>query len=235
MALTGHFFLDQLFVFDLLASVVGRFMSNELISRIRKMADEVTAREGCTVYDLEFTGGGGRVLRLYIDKMDGQNVSIDDCANVSRGLNLLLDVEDVIPGGRYDLEVSSPGVERVLRERWHYERAVGQKINLKSFAPLIDFNPDRAELAKARTLTGALRVVEERGIRVAPGDASPASLDRASGTQEAAQEAVESAGDVYIPFEAITRAHTVFDFGSPPGGKGSSGKKPGGKKGSARK
>lgn len=182
-------------------------MSNELITRIRKMADEVTAREGCTVYDLEFTGGGnGRVLRLYIEKADGQNVSIDDCANVSRGLNLMLDVDDVIPGGSYDLEVSSPGVERVLRERRHYERAVGQKINLKSFAPLIDFNPERADLARARTLTGSLKAVEDNGIRVE-------SEGTGAGTQ-----------DAYVPFETITKAHTVFEFGSP-GGKKSKGKK----------
>lgn len=183
-------------------------MQNELISRIRKMAEEVTAREGCTVYDLEFTGGGnGRILRLYIDKADGQSVSIDDCANVSRGLNLMLDVDDVIPGGRYDLEVSSPGVERVLREPWHFEKAIGKTINLKSFAPLIDFNPERAELAKARTLQGELKTIDERGVRVAAGES-----------------------DVFVPFESITKAHLVFEFGSQNGkAQNQGGKKPKGK------
>ena len=54
------------------------------------------------LYDLEFHDGPARSLRVYIDKAPG-GVSIDDCANVSRGLNLRLDVEDVIPGGHYDL------------------------------------------------------------------------------------------------------------------------------------
>lgn len=204
-------------------------MQSELIDRIRKMADEVTAREGCAVYDLEFTGGGnGRILRLFIDKASGENVSIDDCANVSRGLNLMLDVDDVIPGGRYDLEVSSPGVERVLRERWHYERAVGKTIALKSFAPLADFNPERAELVKARTLTGMLASVEGEGIRVAPHgvtkDAAKSAMKDLA--DEPAVDSTEKTKQVYVPFETITKAHTVFEFTTP----GKDGKKQKGKK-----
>lgn len=181
--------------------------SANVLDRIRKMAEEVSAREGCTVYDIEFGGGGsaGRVLRIYLDKTDGNNVSIEDCANVSRGLNLMLDGaaevgDDVVPGGEYSLEVSSPGIERVLRERWHYERAQGQKISLKTFAPLIDFNPERSDLSKARTLVGELSAVEDGGIRV---------------------QAAGDLGAVFIPFETITKAHTVFEFGE----KGLPGKK----------
>jgi ribosome maturation factor RimP len=108
----------------------------EFIDKIRDLAAEVTAREGCLLYDLEFTGGPhGRVLRVYIDR-DAGTVSIDDCANVSRGLNLLLDVEDLIPGGRYELEVSSPGLERRLSKDWHFARAVGQPVRLKTAQPV---------------------------------------------------------------------------------------------------
>lgn len=109
-------------------------MQSEVIERVRALAQEVSEREGCRLYDLEFIGGqNGRTLRVYIDR--DPSVSLDDCANVSRGLNEKLDVEDVIPGGRYDLEVSSPGLERRLSERWHFEKAVGQAVRVRTAAP----------------------------------------------------------------------------------------------------
>ncbi len=183
-------------------------MQGEVIDRIRRMADEVATREGCAIYDLEFVGSGGsRILRIYIDKAGGGQVSIEDCANVSRGMNLMLDVDDVIPGGQYSLEVSSPGVERVLRVPWHFEKAIGQTISLKTFAPLIDFNPERSELAKARTLLGKLDAMDEKGVKVVG----------------------EAMGDpVFVPFESITKAHTVFEYtpkGPPKGGGGKKTKK----------
>jgi ribosome maturation factor RimP len=100
------------------------------LEQIRRFAEEVATREGCLLYDLEFREGPGRSLRVFIDKEPG-GVSIDDCANVSRGLNLRLDVEDVIPGGAYDLEVSSPGLDRKLTQVWHFQKAVGRTVQLK--------------------------------------------------------------------------------------------------------
>lgn len=95
--------------------------------KIQKIASEVSLREGCELYDLEMSGSGiGRVLRVYIDKDSG--VGIEDCSNVSKGMNLLLDVEDVIPGGMYNLEVSSPGLDRHLKTKMHFEKAVGKKV-----------------------------------------------------------------------------------------------------------
>ncbi len=97
------------------------------LEKLEKIANEVTAREGCELYDIEMTGAGkGRILRVYIDKAEG--VGIEDCSNVSKGLNLLLDVEDLIPGGMYNLEVSSPGLDRHLKTLKHFEKVVGQKI-----------------------------------------------------------------------------------------------------------
>ena len=100
------------------------------LEQIRRFAEDVASREGCLLYDLEFRDGPGRTLCVFIDKSPG-GVSIDDCANVSRGLNLRLDVEDVIPGGAYDLEVSSPGLDRKLTQAWHYPVAVGKTVRLK--------------------------------------------------------------------------------------------------------
>jgi ribosome maturation factor RimP len=109
------------------ASVLS--LSEAQLDQIRKLADEVALREGCRLYDIEF-GGGARTLRIYIER-EPNGVSIEDCANVSRGLNLLLDVEDPIPGGQYELEVSSPGMERKLTQLWHFERAVGKTVHLR--------------------------------------------------------------------------------------------------------
>lgn len=102
-------------------------LSPSQLEQIRRFAEEVAVREGCRLYDLEFRD---RTLRVFIDREAG-GVSVDDCANVSRGLNLRLDVEDAIPGGRYDLEVSSPGLERKLTQPWHFQGAVGQTVQLR--------------------------------------------------------------------------------------------------------
>ncbi len=105
-------------------------LTESQMERIRSFAEEVAAREGCLLYDLEFREGPGRTLRVFIDKEPG-GVSIDDCVNVSRGLNLRLDVEDAMPGGAYDLEVSSPGLDRKLTQLWHYEKATGKTVQIK--------------------------------------------------------------------------------------------------------
>lgn len=99
------------------------------LEQIRSYAEEVASREGVLLYDLEFRDGPGRVLRVFIDRESG-GVSIEDCANVSRGLNLRLDVEDILQGA-YDLEVSSPGLDRKLTQLWHFQKAVGQFVQLK--------------------------------------------------------------------------------------------------------
>lgn len=97
------------------------------LEKVEQLAEEVARREGCYVYDLEHTGSGrGRILRVYIDKDDG--VGIEDCSNVSKGLNLMLDVENVVPGDMYNLEVSTPGLDRQLKKKWHFEKAVGKKV-----------------------------------------------------------------------------------------------------------
>jgi ribosome maturation factor RimP len=111
-------------------------MNSDSIEKIKKLAQEVSDREGCVLYDIEFVGAGRhRTLRVLIDAKGGP-VSIQQCADVSKGLSLMLDVEDAVPGGAYDLEVSSPGVERNLREPWHYTQAVGKTVSLHLHEPV---------------------------------------------------------------------------------------------------
>lgn len=109
--------------------------SQDWLKKIEKIAGEVCQREGCLLYDLEFTGlGKGRTLRIYVDKEGG--VGIEECSNVSKGLNEFLDESDLIPGGEYSLEVSTPGVDRILTKPWHFEKAIGKRISVRSRLPM---------------------------------------------------------------------------------------------------
>lgn len=130
-------------------------LSNETLSRIEKLASDVAVREGCELYDIEFIGSGrGRVLRVYIDKADG--VGVEDCSNVSKGLNLLLDVEDPIPGGQYNLEVSSPGLDRVLSKPHHFAKAVGKKVSFKLSKSLSELGFPEAKPANAKNIDATI-------------------------------------------------------------------------------
>ncbi len=170
-------------------------MKDSFIDKIRALAEEVALREGCRVYDVEFSGGGGnRVLRVYIDNDKEAGVSIDDCSNVSKGLNLILDVEDVIPGGKYHLEVSSPGLERALKHTWHFSKVLGKQVLVKSFAPMLDFNSELPQLGKAKQVKGYLLSQTDGGIKLN----------------------VELAGkpaEVYVPYVEIAKANVVFEYG----------------------
>lgn len=102
--------------------------------RLEDIAKQVCKREKCFLYDIQFIPGShgkGKVLRVFIDRED-ENIGIDDCVNVSRGLSLLLDVEDLVPGEGYKLEVSSPGVDRPLRQLWHFKKVLGSEIVLRT-------------------------------------------------------------------------------------------------------
>ena len=90
---------------------------------------------GFQLYDIEFSG---RILRVTIDKPDG--VGINDCADVSRLLNPLLDVEELVPGGKYELEVSSPGLDRALRRPEHFQSVMGKRIHVTTLRSLGDWN-----------------------------------------------------------------------------------------------
>jgi ribosome maturation factor RimP len=87
---------------------------------------------GYELVGVEFDGHQ-RVLRVYIDRPEGINV--DDCSAVSYQLSGLLDVEDPIPG-RYQLEVSSPGMDRPLFKLEHFDRFRGEMARIQLSRPL---------------------------------------------------------------------------------------------------
>ena len=82
------------------------------LERIRDAAERAARTAGVEVVDIEWKIGKQRFLRVYIDKPGG--ISHRDCQAVSEQLGVLLDVEDLVPGPRYVLEVSSPGLDRKL-------------------------------------------------------------------------------------------------------------------------
>ncbi len=100
-------------------------MSEATVARIRDIAERVTASEGLELVDVELLGQGkGRLLRITIDKTGG--VGHADCELVSQQVGTILDVEDVVPGGSYRLEVSSPGLERRLKGARDFQRSLGK-------------------------------------------------------------------------------------------------------------
>ncbi len=106
-----------------------------VIEKIREIAERVGADTGLEIVDVQFLGGGGaRLLRIFIDKPEG--ITHDDCERISQHVGTVLDVEDVIPGGRYTLEVSSPGLERKLSRPREFERFVGRKVKVVLSQPV---------------------------------------------------------------------------------------------------
>jgi len=99
-----------------------------------------------TAMDFEFVGleylnqGNGSVLRIYIDQEQG--ITVDDCADVSRQVSAVLDVEDPI-SGEYTLEVSSPGMDRPLFTKEHYIQFIGHEIKLSLIHPTEETNRKR--------------------------------------------------------------------------------------------
>lgn len=95
---------------------------SEVLRRFEKLVENVLAEDVFELVDLEVSGGG-RVLRVFVDKPGG--VSLADCARLSERLSERLDIEDFIPY-RYTLEVSSPGLDRPLKRESDYERFQGR-------------------------------------------------------------------------------------------------------------
>ncbi len=107
----------------------------DVTEKVREIAERVAASEGLEIVEVQMLGGGGaRVLRIFIDKPEG--VTHADCEMISQNVGTILDVEDVIPGAHYTLEVSSPGVERKLTKPRDFERFVGQKVKVALREPL---------------------------------------------------------------------------------------------------
>ena len=122
-----------------------------------KIADKVLSIINPSIKDLGYEllgieyvpSGKHSILSLYIDSEDG--IGVDDCEIVSRQVSAIMDVEDPITG-QYNLEVSSPGIERPLFVVAHYMRFLGHDVRLRTFRPI----------EGRRNFTGAIGSVSEK-------------------------------------------------------------------------
>lgn len=161
----------------------------EWFEKVEKICQDIASREGCYLYDADFSGiGAGRTLRVFIDKDNG--VGVEDCTNVSRGLDEALDQDELIPGGPYNLEVSTPGIDRILKKAWHFEKVVGKKIWVKTGVAFETLGVQEPTLKKAKQVEAVLKEFKNDTI----------VLENKKGD------------DVSLPLEKIEKAKVVFEM-----------------------
>jgi len=172
--------------------------------RVDDLTVEVRARLtelGYELADLQLKGAGSRSrLQVRIDRPDAtrdDGITVDECAAVSRALETWLDASGTL-GERYVLEVSSPGIERPLRWREHWERFVGQPVRVRlveggRFQAVIEgMEPGGEAVVLRLTDSGEQRTVPLAGIRdaalVVDWDAVEREANRRSERKDAAKE-----------------------------------------------
>ena len=162
----------------------GSAQSSPVINRVLALINPIVSDLGLDLYDIEYSGG---ILRVVVDTQPGgpEGVSLDNIALITRLVSREFDHSDPIPG-RYTLEVSSPGLERTLREPRHFQREVGKTVAVRLESPL---NGERR-------VQGDLIAATDEGITVRVAD--------------------KEMTEVNIPFSIIDRAKTVFNWGPAP-------------------
>jgi len=131
------------------------------LEKIREAAERVARSEGLEVVDVEWKIGKQRFLRVYIDRVPDQTgssasgesaspypkISHADCERVSKQLSVILDVEELVPGPGYTLEVSSPGMDRGLKKVSDYVRFTGRAAKIWTEEPVQDLKFFEGRLA----------------------------------------------------------------------------------------
>jgi ribosome maturation factor RimP len=151
--------------------------------KFRIIAERILESFGMELVDIEYKREGRQmVLRIFIDKAGG--VTLDNCADISRELSAVLDVEDIVPVN-YNLEVSSPGLNRPLKKDSDYKRYIGRLVKIKTFEPLAD-----AAGNKRKTFLGELTGFSDGIISVNLKEGQKAE----------------------IPLEKVAKANLEFEF-----------------------
>ena len=102
--------------------------------KVEKLIKSEVEKLGYELYDVQYAKEGrDYYLRIFIDKENG--IDINDCEKVSDSINPILDTVDYIKE-MYYLEVSSPGIERILRKEKHFEKVIGKEVEVKLFKPI---------------------------------------------------------------------------------------------------
>lgn len=126
----------------------------EVIRQVEQLVEPILAEEKLELFDIEFgQEPAGWFLRVFIDSEQG--VDIETCAQVNEVLRKKLDRLKIIRGD-YTLEVSSPGIERPLKNEKDYQKAIGSKIYIKTFAPL----------GNQKEFTGVLESIERNSVTI---------------------------------------------------------------------
>jgi ribosome maturation factor RimP len=142
------------------------------LEKIREAAERVARSEGLEVVDVEWKVGKQRFLRVYIDRLPPQGasettegeevanpyarVSHSDCERVSQQLSVILDVEELVPGPGYVLEISSPGMDRALKTSSDFQRFAGRLAKITTAEPI----------GEAKFLEGRLKGFMEGKVRM---------------------------------------------------------------------
>ena len=108
-------------------------MSENIIERVKELLQPLIEERGLKLVDVEYITAGKPVLRIYVYNPEG--TSIEDCEWISRRIGALLDVEDLIPVS-YILEVSSPGLDRKLKNKEEYEIFKGRDVKIITKEPI---------------------------------------------------------------------------------------------------
>ena len=168
------------------------------LDKIREAAERVARSEGLEVLNVEWKVGKQRFLRVYIDRLarreategggveeaaaQDPKISHADCQRVSQQLSVILDVEDLIPGPSYILEVSSPGLDRALRKPEEFERFRGRLAKISTHEPV----------GEAKFFEGRLAGVVDGKVRL--------------------QLKGKEGRTVELPLESIRKANLVVEF-----------------------
>jgi ribosome maturation factor RimP len=175
------------------------------LEKIRAAAERVASSEGLEVVDVEWKVGKQRLLRVYIDRLfsappasggiSGEpgageavvphpepRISHADCERVSQQLSVILDVEDLVEGPGYILEVSSPGLDRALKKPADFERFVGRMAKISTTEPIGD----------AKFFEGRLAGFADGKVRL--------------------ELKGRTARTIEVPLEAIRKANLVVEF-----------------------
>ena len=103
------------------------------IEHLHSMLEPGALALGLELLAVEMAGRDANILRVYIDSPEG--VTVDDCAAASHQFSAILDVEDPI-SGKFNLEVSSPGLDRPLARSSHFDEVVGEKVKIRTRWPI---------------------------------------------------------------------------------------------------
>ena len=127
------------------------------IIKFEEMAQTASQQNNCRVYDIYKHRDR---LQVFIDKKNQSAVKLEDCENVFHSLRFLLrsELPHVLESKR--LEVSSPGLEKSLRKKWHFEECIGQKIKITTHEPISVKSKKTGRVFRSQALQGTLKSIK---------------------------------------------------------------------------